>query len=71
MPRADAGTHRLPAELVRLIEGLALSKPQPAITTIHRRITGICAVHGWAVPSYSAVWEIVRALDPGMVTLAL
>ncbi|HLS62068.1 MAG TPA: transposase, partial [Ruania sp.] len=43
----------------------------PAIATIHRKVTGICAAHGWSVPSYSVVWEIVRALDPGMVTLAL
>lgn len=70
-PRMDAGTHRLPTDLVHVIEGLALSKPRPAIATIHRKVTGICGIHGWPVPSYSVVWEIVRALDPGMVTLAL
>src|SRR5699024_11701749 len=69
--RSDAGSHRLPGELVALIEGLALSKPRPAITTIHRKVSGICAARRWPVPSYSVVWDIVRTLDPGMVTLAL
>lgn len=70
-PRADAGTRHLPAELVRLIEGLALSKPGPAIATIHRKATEICAQEGWPVPSYGVVRSIVGGLDPGMVTLAL
>lgn len=69
--RADAGSRRLPPDLVDLIEGLALSKPRPAIATIHRKVTGICAARRWPVPCYSVVWDIVRTLDPGMVTLAL
>ena len=69
--RADTGSRRLPPDLVHLIEGLALSKPRPAIATIHRKVTGICAARRWPVPSYSVVWDIVRTLDPGMVTLAL
>jgi len=69
--RAHAGTRRLQPDLVDLIEGLALSKPRPAIATIHRKVTGICAARRWSVPSYSVVWDIVRTLDPGMVTLAL
>ena len=69
--RSDAGTHHLPTELVRLIEGLALSKPRPAIATLHRKVTGICGTRGWPVPSYGVIRSIVAALDPGMVTLAL
>ena len=70
-PRADAGTHRLPADLIRVIEGLALSKPRPSIATVHRKVTGICGIRDWPIPSYSVVWDMVRSLDPGMVTLAL
>ena len=69
--RADAGSHRLPSELVTLIEGLALTRPRPAIATIHRKVTGICGSRGWPVPSYGVVRSIISALDPGMVTLAL
>lgn len=70
-PRADAGIHRLPADLVSLIEGLALTRPRPPITTIHRTVARICATEKWPAPSYGVVWSIIRALDPAMVTLAL
>lgn len=69
--RSDTGTHRLPRELVTLIEGLGLSKPRPAIATIHRKTTKICGSRGWPAPSYGVVRSIIAALDPGMVTLAL
>ena len=49
--RSDAGTHRLPRELVTLIEGLGLSRPRPAIATIHRKVTQICSTRQWPVPS--------------------
>jgi len=70
-PRADTGSHRLPADLITMIEALALSRPRPTIATLHRTVAGICGQRGWPVPSYGVVRSIVRALDPGMVTLAL
>ena len=70
-PRADTGSHRLPAELITLVEGLALNKPRPTIATIHRTLIDICHAQRWPAPSYGVVRAIVRALDPGMVTLAL
>ena len=70
-PRSDAGSHRLPAELVELVEGLALTKPRPTLASVHRRIVGICETHRWPVPSYGVVRSIIVALDPGMVSLAL
>lgn len=70
-PRADAGGHRMPADLVTLIEGLALSRPRPRIAVLHRIVTGICRQRGWPVPSYGVVRSVIDALDPGMVTLAL
>lgn len=69
--RADLGGHRLPVELITLIEALALSKPRPSIATIHRSVTAKCAGRDRVAPSYGVVRSIVRALDPGMVTLAL
>jgi putative transposase len=70
-PRADTGSHRVPDELVTLVEGLALSRPRPAISTLRRRIAPICSARGWPVPSYGVVRSIVQALDPDMVTFAL
>lgn len=68
--RADAGTHRLPAELVRLIEGLALRRPPPSAATVTRQAALAATRHGWPTPSYSTVHAIVSAIDPQMVTLA-
>ncbi|GAA3511666.1 Mu transposase C-terminal domain-containing protein [Georgenia daeguensis] len=70
-PRADAGGHQLPAELITLIEGLGLTRPRPPIAAIHRTVVKVCAGTGWPVPSYGVVRSIIGALDPGMVTLAL
>ena len=71
LPRADAGGHRLPADLIALIEGLGLTRPRPPIAAIHRTVVKVCAGTAWPVPSYGVVRSIITALDPGMVTLAL
>jgi len=68
--RGDADAHRLPADLLALIEGMGLKKPRSSAATIHRRISKIAKAQGWPIPSYSTVYAIVAALDPAMVTLA-
>ncbi len=69
-PRTDGGRPRLAEELVRLIEGLFLSKPRPSVTAIHRRVAAIAMERKLPTPAYSSIHAIVSALDPGMVTLA-
>src|SRR5205085_2893203 len=64
--RRDHGVHHFPSELVQLIEGLALRKPPPSATTIHRQVTEIAKEHNWPVPSYSTVYGLIRQLDPGL-----
>lgn len=68
--RADRGRPRMDPEVQRLIEGLALQKTRPSAAAIHRQIAELSAQHGWAVPSYDCVYDVVRHLDPAMVTLA-
>ncbi len=68
--RRDAGTRRMPADLVALVEGMALKPPRLSAAAIHRRVGAVTKAQGWRVPSYGAVHAIVAALDPGMVTLA-
>ena len=68
--RRDAGTRRMPADLVALVEGMALKPPRSSAAAIHRRVGAVAKAQGWRVPSYGAVHAIVAALDPGMVTLA-
>jgi putative transposase len=69
-PRSDTGQRKLPAELVQVIEGMALRKPPPSIAAIHRRMTALATQHHWTPPSYGSVYGIVRQLSPAMVTLA-
>jgi putative transposase len=68
--RSDAGKRRLASDLVAVIEGLALSKPRLSAAAIHRRISAMAATEAWPMPSYAAVYEITRALDPALITLA-
>ena len=70
IPRGDGGRPKLPQELVRLIEGLALSKPRPSVTAIHRRVAAIARERQLKTPAYSSVHAIVGTLDPALVTLA-
>jgi len=69
-PRADAGRRRTQAELVALVEGLALTRPRPTVATITRRVAALAAQRGWTAPAYSTVHAIVAALGPQLMTLA-
>jgi putative transposase len=68
--RSDTGQRKLPAELVQVIEGMALRKPRPSIAAMHRRMTALATQHHWTPPSYGSVYGMVRQLSPAMVTLA-
>ena len=68
--RSDTGNRKLPAELVDLIEGMALRKPRPSVAAIHRKMTALATKRKWTPPSYSSVYGIVRHLSPALVTLA-
>ncbi|MEC5201129.1 MULTISPECIES: Mu transposase C-terminal domain-containing protein [Micrococcaceae] len=70
-PRADSGTRRTAAETVAFIEHLALTRPRPSIATLHRLARADATQRNAPEPSYAAVYEIVKALDPALVTLAL
>lgn len=69
-PRRDLGRRRVPAELVELVEGLALRRPPPAIADVHRQVAEVAAAWGLPAPSYSTVHAIVAGIDPGLATLA-
>ena len=53
-----------------LIEGLALRTPPPTVAAIHRQVGAVARGQGWPVPSYDTVHDVVRRLDPALVTLA-
>jgi len=70
-PRSDRGRRRFPADLVALVEGLALRQPAPSAAHVHRQAAAVAEREGWPVPSYGTVFDIVRAIDPALRTLAL
>ena len=75
--RAGASTTRrqrhapgAPPPLAQLVEALALQQPAPSVATIHRKVAALATTRGLHVPSYDVVHDIVRQLDPALVTLA-
>lgn len=69
--RSDKGKlRRLPAEAIPLIEGLALQPPPRSMAAIHRQVSAIAKEQGWAPPSYDRVRQIIKNLDPALVTMA-
>ena len=69
--RADRGRSRFPEPLRLLAEGLALRTPVPSAAQVHRQVTAVAEREGWPVPSYSAVYAIIRGIDPALRTLAV
>ena len=68
--RADQGRRRLPDDLVRAVEGMALARPPPSAAAIHRHLTDLAPERGWPVPATRTVRAIVARIDPAMRTLA-
>jgi len=69
--RSDKGKSRkLEDAAIRLIEGLALQKPPRSMAAIHRQVTTIALEQGWKPPSYGRVRQIIKDLDPALVTMA-
>ncbi len=69
-PRPSHPARRIAPQLVELIEGLALRTPPPSAAAVHRQVLTVAQQHGWAAPSYRTVYGIIRAIDPGLRTLA-
>jgi len=69
--RSDKGKARkLPPEAIQLIEGLALQTPPRSVASIHRQVVEIAQQQGWKPPSEARVRQILKQLEPALVTLA-
>jgi len=69
--RSDKGkSRRLPPDAISLIEGLALQKPQRSMAAIHRQVVTIAEEQGWKPPGYDRVRQIIKNIDPALLTLA-
>jgi putative transposase len=69
--RSDKGSsRRLPEQSIQLVEGLALQKPPRSAAAIHRQVSAIATEQGWKPLSYERVRQIIKHLDPALVTMA-
>jgi putative transposase len=69
--RSDKGkSRRLPEQAITLVEGLALQTPPRSAAAIHRQVVEIAKEHGWKPSSYERVRQIIKSLDPALVTMA-
>ena len=68
--RRDKNRRLVEPELKQIVEGLALQKTKPTAAAIHRHVEELAQQHGWTVPSYGTVYNIVASLDPALVKLA-
>ena len=59
-PRSDVGRRRLPEDLIQAIEGIALRRPPPTTTYVHRRVADLARDRGVPAPSYitAAIGEL-------------
>jgi putative transposase len=69
--RSDRGKRYLSDTLRQAIEGLALKKPPLSAASIHRQAVTLAEHLGEALPGYDAVYNLIRALDPALLTTAL
>ena len=70
-PREDRGGRRVISERLReAVEGLALEKPPLPITSLYRQVRLFAEAIGEPLPSYWIVYDLVRSMPAGLVTLA-
>lgn len=69
--RTDRGTHRVfSPDLGEVIEAFALQTPRLSVATISRHVADLATELGLIAPSYDRVYDIVRQMDPALLTLA-
>ena len=69
--RVDRGLKRaMSPRMVETIEGLALEKPRVPISAIYRDLKEFAAKTGERLPSYPAVYRVVKAIPISLMTLA-
>ena len=70
--RADQGKRRrVPEDLCRLAEGLALERPPLGPSAIYREICRIARARGEQPPGYHTIYNVIRAIPNDLKALAL
>ena len=69
--REDRGGRRVVSPKIKAaIEGLALERPPLPIRSISRQVRAFAQATGEPIPSYGTVYDLVRDIPSGLLTLA-
>lgn len=68
--RVDKDRPRVALVLQKAIEGMALQRPKLSAATIHRKAVAVAIKMREPVPSYSFVYQLIRRIDPALLTMA-
>jgi putative transposase len=68
--RQDKKQPKTVAQLLQLIEGLALRKPPLSAAAIQRQVAEVATDLGEKPLSYSLVYAVIRRIDPSLTTMA-
>jgi putative transposase len=69
--REDRGSRRVVSPKIKAaIEGLALERPPLPIRSICRQVRQFAEASGEPLPGYGTVYDLVRELSSGLLTLA-
>lgn len=69
-PRSDRGKAHLPDHLIALIRELAVKRPRPPVSAIHRKVAALAAAEGHQLPGYSSVARIAGAVSESQIAAA-
>lgn len=69
-PRGDRGKVHMPDHLVALVRALAVKRPRPPVSAIHRKVVALSLADGRPAPSYSSVARIVSAIPESRIMAA-
>ncbi|QFQ88515.1 DDE-type integrase/transposase/recombinase [Paracoccus kondratievae] len=69
-PRSDQGRLHMPDHLTAVIHELALKRPRPPVSAIHRKVAALAVAEGHRAPSYSSVARVVRDVPESRIAAA-
>ena len=70
--RSDQGKRRrVPDDLLRLAEGLALQRPPFSPSAVYREVCRVAQARGEQPPGYHTIYNVIRAVPDDLKTLAL
>ena len=70
--RSDQGRRRrVPDDLLRLAEGLALQRPPFSPSAVYREVCRVARARGEQPPGYHTIYNVIRAIPDDLKTLAV